>query len=63
MSNELIERLVGKRCEVVTHSGSYTGSVKSVNENWLCLTDSKNAETLLNLEYVQSIKEKTEKAK
>lgn len=58
MSNELIQSLVGKRCDIST--GPFGESFKkvevvSVVDNWISVKDSQR-ERLINSDYITSIK-------
>jgi len=57
MTNELIKKYIGKKCQVST--GTFGTNVKGtmigVNENWLEV-ETKKGNELINAEFIQSIK-------
>jgi hypothetical protein len=57
MTNELLQKHIGKRCKIST--GSYgttiTGKLLEVKENWVEVETRKGNE-LINAEYIQNIK-------
>ena len=57
MTNEVIKKYVGKKCNIFT--GSYGTNIKgkiiAVNENWIEVETKKGSE-LVNAEFIQSIK-------
>ncbi|MCK5763319.1 MAG: hypothetical protein KAH05_04300 [Clostridiales bacterium] len=59
MTNELIQKYLGKRCQVST--GSYgikvIGIIIDVKENWIEIETKKGLE-LVNSEFIQNIKVK-----
>lgn len=57
MTNEVIKKYIGKSCMISTGSfgTSITGTIIDVNENWIEV-ETKKGNTLINAEYVQSIK-------
>lgn len=59
MTNELIQKYIGKRCKVST--GSYginvIGTIINIKENWIEIETKKGFE-LINLEFIQNIKVK-----
>ncbi len=59
--NELIQRFVGKQCQVYSENGnSVQGVVDTVEGNWVSV-QTKTGIELVNLDYVSRIKEKKSK--
>ncbi|AET69004.1 hypothetical protein Desor_3521 [Desulfosporosinus orientis DSM 765] len=57
MTNELINKYVGKKCIISTGSfgTNVKGTIAAVKENWIEIETSKGQE-LINAEFIQSIK-------
>lgn len=62
--NELVNQFIGKEC-YITCPGvtTYSGTVETVADNWLKLVEKNGAMRLVNLEYVNDIKEIKKKVK
>ncbi len=59
--NELIQRFIGKQCQVFSENGNCVqGVVETVEGNWVSVQTKQGAE-LVNLDYVSRIKEKKSK--
>ena len=58
MTNELIQRYIGKNCQILsgTFGNSVSGKIVSVFENWIEV-ETKKEKQLLNIDFVTSIKE------
>ena len=60
--NELIEKMIGKRCEIMGDiSTGCIGTILSVNENWIEVADDKGRRRLINTFYISSIRENPKK--
>lgn len=56
--NELVNQFIGKYCTVtVAGFSSYSGTIASVCDSWIRLTEKSGAERLINLDYICDIKE------
>lgn len=59
--NELIQRFVGKQCQICSENGNTVqGVVETVEGNWVSVQTKAGTE-LVNLDYVSRIKEKKSK--
>lgn len=59
--NELVQRFIGKQCQIYTENGStLLGVVETVEGNWVSVRTKAGTE-LVNLDYVSRIKEKNSK--
>ncbi len=59
--NELIQRFIGKQCQVFSENGNCVqGVVETVDGNWVSMQTKQGTE-LVNLDYVSRIKEKKAK--
>ena len=59
--NELIQRFIGKQCQVYSENGNTVqGVVETVEGNWISV-QTKTGEELVNLDYISRIKEKKTK--
>ena len=62
--NEILEKMIGKQCEIITDSGiGKVAKILSIADGWLEIEDAKGVKTALNLFYVSSVKEVPEKVK
>ena len=62
--NELIETLLGKRCEIIGDiSTSCIGTILSFKDNWIEVADDKGRKKLINTYYVSAIREYPKKEK
>ena len=60
----LINRFIGKKCDISTIDEEYTGVIESVEENWLVVrSGDSDAEEIINLEYVTIVRQCREKKK
>ena len=59
MTNEIIQKYIGKICMISNGSlgENIMGRISEVNENWIEV-ETKKGRAVLNLDYIQSIKEK-----
>lgn len=57
MTNEVVNKYIGKNCKISTGSYGTTvvGKIVNVNENWIEIETKKGIE-LINAEFIQSIK-------
>ncbi|BBF43052.1 hypothetical protein lbkm_1738 [Lachnospiraceae bacterium KM106-2] len=53
---ELVERMIGKSCEVCTIDDREYGIIKEVDDGWL-LMETQEGDSVVNLEYVTYISE------
>ena len=59
--NELIQRFIGKQCQIYSENGnSVQGMIETVEGNWVSVQTKQGTE-LVNLDYVSRIKEKKSK--
>lgn len=59
--NELIQRYIGKQCQIYSENGNAVqGVVETVEGNWISVQTKAGTE-LVNLDYVSRIKEKKTK--
>lgn len=63
--NELVNQFIGKECTITSGSGfaSYSGTVESICDNWVKLVKANGESRLINLDYVNDIKEIRKKVK
>lgn len=62
--NELIENMIGKRCEILGDvSTNCIGTLLSVKDNWIEVADDKGRKKLLNTYYISTIREYPKKEK
>ena len=60
----LINRFIGKKCDISTIDEEYTGIIEAVEENWLVVRNGdSDTEEIINLEYVTSVRQCREKKK
>ena len=60
----LINRFIGKKCDISTIDEEYTGVIEAVEENWLVVrSGDSDAVEIINLEYVTSVRQCREKKK
>lgn len=61
MANELINKNIGKKCQISTGTFgiNLTGKIININENWIEV-ETKKGHELINLEFIQSIKIKSD---
>lgn len=59
MASELLKSYVGKFCHVDSgqFSGTVKGTITAVEDNWIELTNAKEEKTLLNADFLTSIRE------
>lgn len=56
--HELLEKYIGQECLVYTLSGNQIiGTVNSVKDGWLSLTNESGKDEVLNLDYIIRIRE------
>ncbi len=57
MTNEVINKYIGKNCKISTGSFGTTvkGKIIEVKENWIEV-QTKNGNELINADYIQSVK-------
>lgn len=59
--NELIQRFLGKNCEIYLNSGSAVeGTIEMLEGNWISVRTKKNVQ-LINLDYICRLIEKAAK--
>jgi len=54
--NESVKQFIGKNCIIYTYNNQLTGTVVSVEDNWLTLK-TKTVSELVNLDYISRIRE------
>lgn len=55
--NELIENMIGKRCEIIGDvSTGCIGTILSVKDNWIEVADDKGRKKLINTYYISTIR-------
>lgn len=55
MTNELVKKYIGQKVSIVSDNYSATGTVVSVEDNWVSLEVKNGNEKLINLDYVYRI--------
>ena len=62
MTNELIKKYLGKKCQISTGTFgvNVVGKIVDINENWIEI-ETKKGNELINSEFVQNIKVKLTK--
>ena len=54
--NESVKQFIGKNCIIYTYNNQLTGTVVSVEDNWMTLK-TKTVSELVNLDYISRIRE------
>ncbi|HOP09951.1 MAG TPA: hypothetical protein PK629_00505 [Oscillospiraceae bacterium] len=54
--NESVKQFIGKSCMIYTYNNQMTGTVVSIEENWMTIK-TKSGSELINLDYISRIRE------
>lgn len=61
MTNELVKRFIGQKVTMCSDNYSVTGTILSIEDNWVSVETKGGVEKLVNLDYVYRIDPKKEK--